>query len=185
MNPYIRFVDEPLLRLASQISGLWYRTLRTAPPRQRWIALIIFFTPLFLFNCALIPRSAQDLALPGPSTVVSLAALFGCIAMLVAASARLKLTSPIWDAQRYKLGLTAAARQVETGRIIRIVFPISAIVNLAGTPFRFSQAPLMALVTAELAMWFIAITVVSYLMACEPPKPEDGDGFALVPTPAG
>jgi hypothetical protein len=184
MNPYIHFVDEPLLRLTSRISGFWYQTLRTAPPRQRWIALIFFFVPLFLFNCAIIPRSVQDIVLPGASTALSLAVLLGSIVMLVAASAQLKMTSTIWDAPRYKLGLTTAARNVQNGRIIRIVFPLSGIVNLAGTPSRLTEGNSLALVTAELGLWFIAITMVSYLMACEPPKPDDGDGFALLPTHA-
>jgi hypothetical protein len=183
-NPYVRFIDEPLLSFASKVTEVWYRTLRTAPPRQMWIALIVFFVPFFLLNCALIPRSAQDIVSPGASTAVALAALLGSIAMLVTASARLKMTSTIWDAQRYKIGLTTAARQVQTGRIIRIVFPISGFVIFVGTPFRLTQANSMALVTAELGLWFIAITMVSYLMACEPPKPDDGDGFALLPTTA-
>jgi hypothetical protein len=110
--------------------------------------------------------------------------LFTSIAMLVVASAQLKGIPNIWDAQRYKLALTAAAAQVSTGRIVRIVFPLAGLSNLVSVALRTSHDGTGSLITAEIGLWFIALASVSYLMACEPPKPDDGDGFEYLPSAA-
>jgi hypothetical protein len=182
-NPYVRFIDEPLLSLASKVTEVWYRTLKTAPPRQRWIALIAFFVPIFLYNCAVVPRSTRDTVMPGAGVVLSLLALLVSIAMIVVGSARLKLTSNEWDARRYKACLTEATRHVTSGRVVRIVFPLVGMSNLIGYATLINAGSTVPLVNAQFGLWFFALAAVSYMMACEPPKPDDGDGFAFSPAP--
>ncbi len=181
-NPLITFIDEPVLRVASRVSKFWYRSLRVAPPRQRWIALIAIFIPFFLYNCAILPRSVNDSVLTAESFVLAVCLLLGTIAMLVAASAQLKMTSTEWDAARYKQALATAKWREENSRMIRFLFPISGSINLLLNHSTVGDVSTIPSMTAQLGLWFLGITSVSYLMACEPPQPDDGDGFVALPS---